>query len=329
MRPEWLVDIPNDLARAWCVLPRPEGRRELVVASRGRTAARAKTGGVSRRFASALPGGSRRTKHGKAEGDFCILDCVFHEPDATYYVLDTLAWNGVSLYDCAAEMRAAWTHAKLGHPETAECPEAGRERTRIRGERVSVLAAARVRRGRGGDTGTRTTRCRCRSSGTVFCSSPRTARTSSASRPWRRCGKTRGARGHFLEENPGAADPERQTGGVVAGRDDRRRRDRRRRAGRARAAPARVRRAGGRRRRATGRRLAGRRARQVRGGRRRRGVRRGRRRARRGSRVRGFGEPKKGARRGRGDQDSVPVQRATQPDHGRRAVRRCRGADAR
>ena len=125
MRPEWLVDIPNDLAHKWCVLPRPEGRRSLVVASRGRTAARAKTGGVSRRFASALPGGSRRTRRGGGDGDFCILDCVFHEPDATYYVLDTLAWNGVSLYDCAAEMRAAWTHAKLGHPETAECPEAG------------------------------------------------------------------------------------------------------------------------------------------------------------------------------------------------------------
>jgi len=35
MRPEWMVDIPDDLATGWCVLPRPQGQRSLVVASRG------------------------------------------------------------------------------------------------------------------------------------------------------------------------------------------------------------------------------------------------------------------------------------------------------
>ena len=195
MRPEWLVDVPPDLARAWCVLPRPEGRRALVVASRGarRRAPRkpAASRAASRRRSRR---GSRATQRGGGEGGFCILDCVFHEPDATYYVLDTLAWNGVSLYDCAAEMRAAWTHAKLGHPETAECPEAGAADANTNAFRFAPLPvydadAAGIR--------TRTTRRRYRSSGTAFCSSPRTARTSSASRLWRRCGKTRGARGSF------------------------------------------------------------------------------------------------------------------------------------
>ena len=29
------------------------------------------------------------------------------------------------MYDCAAEMRLSWLHAKLGDPETAECAAAG------------------------------------------------------------------------------------------------------------------------------------------------------------------------------------------------------------
>jgi snurportin-1 len=229
MRPEWLVDIPNDLARAWCVLPRPEGRRELVVASRGRTVARAKTGGVSRRFASALPGGSRRTKHGKAEGDFCILDCVFHEPDATYYVLDTLAWNGVSLYDCAAEMRAAWTHAKLGHPETAECPEAGTvsvdETDASAGNafRFSPLPVydADARGIRNAYDGVPVPFQR---DGLLFLAKDGAYELGVT--PLAALWKDKRCSRHFLEENPGKADPERQrlvlsldatTGDVVTG----------------------------------------------------------------------------------------------------------------
>ena len=68
---------------------------------------------------SALPGGSQRTKHGKAEDSFCILDCVFHQEDGVYYVMDCMAWNGMSMYDCTAEMRLSWLYSKLGDPETA------------------------------------------------------------------------------------------------------------------------------------------------------------------------------------------------------------------
>lgn len=122
MRAEWMVDIPADLASAWCVVPRPEGDRALVISSRGTTTSRGKTGRVLHRFQSALPGGSSSTRHGDA---FCILDCVFHRRDQTYYAMDCLAWNGMSMYDCAAEMRLSWLHAKLGDPETAECAAAG------------------------------------------------------------------------------------------------------------------------------------------------------------------------------------------------------------
>ena len=76
------------------------------------------------RFPSALPGGSQRTKHGKAEDSFCILDCVFHQEDGVYYVMDCMAWNGMSMYDCTAEMRLSWLYSKLGDPETAECEAA-------------------------------------------------------------------------------------------------------------------------------------------------------------------------------------------------------------
>lgn len=124
MRPEWMVDIPVDLWSGWCVVARPEGQRALVIASRGSTIARGKSGRLIKRFISALPGGSKKTRHGNDEANFCILDCVFHEGDETFYVLDCLAWNGVSLYDCACEMRLAWLHSKIGDPEVAECPEA-------------------------------------------------------------------------------------------------------------------------------------------------------------------------------------------------------------
>ena len=122
MQPEWMVDVPLDLADAWFVTPRPVGQRCLVIASRGQTVSRVKTGRVLHVFPSALPGGSKITRHG--EGAFCILDCVFHEADGVYYAMDCLAWNGMSLYDCTAEMRLSWLHAKLGDPLSAECEAA-------------------------------------------------------------------------------------------------------------------------------------------------------------------------------------------------------------
>ena len=44
---------------------------------------------------------------------FCILDCIFHEEDATYYIMDTMCWKGYSLYDCTTEFRLFWRDTKL------------------------------------------------------------------------------------------------------------------------------------------------------------------------------------------------------------------------
>ncbi|GBF92905.1 hypothetical protein Rsub_05741 [Raphidocelis subcapitata] len=79
MQPEWLTDVPPDLGSAWLVLPRPEGRRVLVVAAHGSTALRSRTGALLGRFQSALPGGSRASA---GAGDFTVLDAVLADaPD--------------------------------------------------------------------------------------------------------------------------------------------------------------------------------------------------------------------------------------------------------
>jgi hypothetical protein len=91
MSPEWLVDLPDDLATAWLVAVRPEGRRCLVVTGGGQTAAHQK-GGRVRRFPSALPGGCRAGGGGGGAGS-CELDCIFDEARQAYFVVDALLWK--------------------------------------------------------------------------------------------------------------------------------------------------------------------------------------------------------------------------------------------
>lgn len=110
---EWLVDIPSDLgSQTWFVIPRPEGQRCLVTASRGKTLSRLRNGNVLHRFNSSLPSGSPHSG-GKA-GEYTILDCIFNRAMRTYFVLDMMCWNGQLLYDCSAEFRFFWAHSKLG-----------------------------------------------------------------------------------------------------------------------------------------------------------------------------------------------------------------------
>lgn len=46
------------------------------------------------RFSSHLPGGSKAGRRGGSKGGgYCILDCVFHELDQTFFVLDMMAWK--------------------------------------------------------------------------------------------------------------------------------------------------------------------------------------------------------------------------------------------
>ena len=96
-------------------MPRPEGRRCLVISSQQLTISRHRNGSILHKFPSVLPNGSRASRAGSGD-DFCILDCIFHESDSTYYVIDMMCWKGYALYDCSAEFRLFWVQSKL-----AEC----------------------------------------------------------------------------------------------------------------------------------------------------------------------------------------------------------------
>lgn len=96
-------------------MPRPEGQRCLVIASHHMTISRHRNGSILHKFQSLLPNGSRSSAAGSGD-DVCILDCIFHETDNTYYVLDMMCWKGYILYDCSAEFRLYWVQLKL-----AEC----------------------------------------------------------------------------------------------------------------------------------------------------------------------------------------------------------------
>lgn len=103
------------------VMPRPEGRRCLVISSQQMTISRHRNGSVLHRFTSILPNGSRASIAGSGD-DFCILDCIFHEADSTYYIIDMMCWKGYALYDCSAEFRLFWVQSKL-----AECASGTRQ----------------------------------------------------------------------------------------------------------------------------------------------------------------------------------------------------------
>ena len=98
-------------------MPRPEGLRCLVISSQQNTISRHRNGSMLHKFASCLPNGSRSSIAGSGD-DFCILDCIFHESDSTYYIIDMMCWKGYALYDCSAEFRLFWVQSKL-----AECTQ--------------------------------------------------------------------------------------------------------------------------------------------------------------------------------------------------------------
>ncbi|CAH2273369.1 snurportin-1 isoform X1 [Pelobates cultripes] len=115
MLSEWLIEIPPDLAELWLLVVCPVGKRSLIVASRGSTAAYTKSGYCVNRFPSLLPGGNR---HNSSTGkDYTILDCIFNEETRTYYVLDVMCWRGHPVYDCQTDFRFYWLQSKLQEHE--------------------------------------------------------------------------------------------------------------------------------------------------------------------------------------------------------------------
>ncbi|KAA8540684.1 hypothetical protein F0562_024397 [Nyssa sinensis] len=119
MLPEWMVDVPDRLNHDWYVFARPAGKRCFVVSSNGTTVSRLRNGSLLHRFPSALPSGARIKDVSRSTQSYCILDCIFHELDQTYYVIDMVCWAGYSLYECTAEFRFFWLNSKL--LETGAC----------------------------------------------------------------------------------------------------------------------------------------------------------------------------------------------------------------
>ncbi|KFO89921.1 Snurportin-1, partial [Buceros rhinoceros silvestris] len=93
----------------------PIGKRALVVASRGTTAAYTKSGFCVNRFPSLLPGGNRHNS--TSEKVFCILDCIYSEAEQTYYILDVMCWRGHPVYDCQTDFRFFWLFSKIQEEE--------------------------------------------------------------------------------------------------------------------------------------------------------------------------------------------------------------------
>ncbi|XP_033823791.1 snurportin-1 [Periophthalmus magnuspinnatus] len=115
MLSEWLVDVPSDLGCDWLLVVCPVGKRSLIVASKGSTAAYTKSGYCVSRFPSLLPGGNR---HNSAMGkDYTILDCIYSEVDRTYYILDVMCWRGHPVYECPTEFRFYWLQSKVQETE--------------------------------------------------------------------------------------------------------------------------------------------------------------------------------------------------------------------
>jgi len=119
MLPEWLVDmdLPSDLSTEWYVRPRPEGIRCLVLAAHGNTVSRKRNGGVLHRFPSTLPSGSGFTREKES---ICILDCIYHATNQTYYVVDLMCWKGYNLYDSSSEFRLYWLQTKFAETTVSE-----------------------------------------------------------------------------------------------------------------------------------------------------------------------------------------------------------------
>ncbi|CAM6102318.1 unnamed protein product [Calypogeia fissa] len=124
MLPEWMIDIPLRLQHDWYVMSRPAGQRCVVVSSHGSTVSRLRNGRVLHVFPSALPNGARTRDVSAASSVFCILDCIFNEPDKTYYVIDLMCWRGYSLYDCSCEFRFFWMNSKLAETNALQLPSA-------------------------------------------------------------------------------------------------------------------------------------------------------------------------------------------------------------
>ncbi|XP_052276684.1 uncharacterized protein LOC127875954 isoform X2 [Dreissena polymorpha] len=118
MLSEWLVEVPENFEEDWLMVACPWGKRCLVVAAYGTTTAYGRNGYRVNSFPSHLPGGNRQQKD--KYRDNAILDCIYHEVEKTFYVLDIMNWKNHPVYDSDTDFRFFWMLSKL-----QEVPEAG------------------------------------------------------------------------------------------------------------------------------------------------------------------------------------------------------------
>ncbi|CAN0853534.1 Cellulose synthase A catalytic subunit 8 [UDP-forming] [Linum grandiflorum] len=122
MLPEWMIDIPDHLSQDWYVFARPAGKRCFVVASNGATVSRERNGSILHHFPSALPNGAKTRQPSGPAHSYSILDCIFHEADQTYYVIDMVCYGSHSFYDCTSEFRFYWLNSKLEETGASASP---------------------------------------------------------------------------------------------------------------------------------------------------------------------------------------------------------------
>lgn len=101
----WLLDKPSDLEN-WILVPCPKGRRCLIVAREGYTAAFSKTGFCFKKFRSSLPGDDT------LPSSITILDAIFDTIANTFYVLDVLSYGYQEMINCEASFRFFWHSSK-------------------------------------------------------------------------------------------------------------------------------------------------------------------------------------------------------------------------
>ncbi|KAG5035736.1 hypothetical protein JHK87_010646 [Glycine soja] len=124
---QWFESISADIHLLrynmdWRVASDGKGHRACVCTSSGRVVSLSKHHSVAEKFVFARPSGKRCFVVSKKDPSYSILDCIFHEADQTYYVIDMVCWRGYPLSDCTAEFRFFWLTSKLAETDAFEPP---------------------------------------------------------------------------------------------------------------------------------------------------------------------------------------------------------------
>ncbi|OXU25788.1 hypothetical protein TSAR_003209 [Trichomalopsis sarcophagae] len=114
MLSEWMLEVPQDFAENWYMVPCPVGKRVLLVAQKGLTRLYTRKGIEIAVLRTYLPGGN----HKRCHNSFTILDCIWIPNKKECYVLDVLAWSNQELINCDTDFRFYWLKSQIEeHPE--------------------------------------------------------------------------------------------------------------------------------------------------------------------------------------------------------------------